>query len=235
MLLNQGPLLGEGSIDLVATVTAALLASFHCAGMCGGFSMAASAGRGLIGSQSLYHAGKTLAYLVIGLTLTRASRGLGDQLASGSLFKGLSLVAGLLLVGAGVHALRRRAHSPLVRPENLERRSLTGEWKRFLARVHAHTGRSRPLLLGMLSGFLPCPLVYAFAFKAASSGSEPAALATMLALAVGTAPILLGMASGGRWLGPRLRLGLSRISGLFLILLGVFTWLRGWNGLPPCH
>ena len=49
----------------------------------------------------------------------------------------------------------------------------------------------------MLNGFLPCPLVYAFAAQAAGSGGALPGLLVMLAFGLGTFPAML-LVAGAR-------------------------------------
>jgi hypothetical protein len=84
-----------------------------------------------------------------------------------------------------------------------------------------------------LNGFLPCPLVYAFAVQAAASGGALPGLGVMLAFGLGTFPAMLAMGMLGTWLrsaranGARWRLTGVRAAGAFIVLLGVITLARG--------
>jgi sulfite exporter TauE/SafE len=94
-----------------------------------------------------------------------------------------------------------------------------------------------PLAFGVLNGFLPCPLVYAFAVQAAASGGALPGLAVMLAFGLGTFPAMLAMASAGAWVraGPvgvaRWRLQGVRAAGAFIVALGLITLARGVSPL----
>ena len=103
----------------------------------------------------------------------------------------------------------------------------------------------------MLNGFLPCPLVYAFAAQAAASGGPASGFLTMAAFGLGTFPAMLMMGGIGIWwrLGFRrpgvqavpvslhsargavLRSGWRvqgmRVAGGFIVVLGLITLARG--------
>src|SRR3546814_9260711 len=64
-------------------------------------------------------------------------------------------------------------------------------------------GLSPPLAFGVLNGFLPCPLVYAFAAQAAGSGGPLPGLLVMLTFGLGTFPAMLLMGGFGGWLRGR--------------------------------
>ena len=104
------------AIAFLAALGAALSGSFHCAGMCGGFVLAASgagrrppscgvnvgAGRRVLFAQAAYHLGKATTYVFLGA----CAGWVGASAARMGVVavRGLSLLAGLLLVavGAGV-------------------------------------------------------------------------------------------------------------------------------------
>ena len=92
----------------------------------------------------------------------------------------------------------------------------------------------------MFNGFLPCPLVYAFAAQAAGSGGALSGLLVMLAFGLGTFPAMLLMGGLGGWLrqaGPasggrgiwnlRWRQRGVAFAGAFIVLLGLITFARG--------
>ena len=78
----------------------------------------------------------------------------------------------------------------------------------------AAPGRSAPLAFGVFNGFLPCPLVYAFAAQAAGSGGPLPGMLVMLAFGLGTFPAMLLMGGVGGWLWRRiLRVDLAGAAG----------------------
>ena len=221
-------------ITWLTLLAAAFGGSLHCVGMCGGFVLAASAsskGWALLRGQLLYHVGKTMTYLSLGgaaVLLGAEVAGWGSWAA-----KALAVIAGLLLILAG---WAQCGHS-------------TGVWRWFgrwtsaldrrldfaaLGRsVVQSSSRLRGLYLGIVSGFLPCPLVWAFVARASAEADVLPALATMAVLGLGTLPLLLFVAFSGRLISVRWRTRLMRFGGVFLILLGLWTLYRGWTR-PAC-
>ena len=59
-----------------------------------------------------------------------------------------------------------------------------------------------PVAFGVFNGFLPCPLVYAFAAQAASTAAPLSGLLVMLSFGLGTFPAMLMMGGVGRVLAP---------------------------------
>jgi len=113
-------------------------------------------------------------------------------------------------------------------------------------------GSAAPLAAGVLNGFLPCPLVYAFLAQAAGCGSAVRGTLTMVSFGLGTFPTMLALgALGATWRRrpdtasgrPRpvpvtLRTGASvrsigwrlagvRVAGAYIVLLGLATLARG--------
>lgn len=89
--------------------------------------------------------------------------------------------------------------------------------------------------LGVINGFLPCPLVLSFAAIAATSASVPQGMLVMFAFGLGTFPAMLFMGAVGWLVPPSVRQTGVRVSGVLLIALAVMTIARGivpmsWHG-----
>jgi len=84
-----------------------------------------------------------------------------------------------------------------------------------------------PLAFGVFNGFLPCPLVYAFAAQAASTGCALAGFLVMASFGLGTFPAMLTMGGVGRVLAPAWRQRGVWLAGSCILLLGVITLGRG--------
>jgi hypothetical protein len=233
---------------------AGLAGSMHCVGMCGGFACAIGGdARGPAQSMlrhGIYNTGRLSSYAFIGALAGYAGLLLvgpaGDASTASVAQRALAVVSGLLMIYIGLQFLGvlKTALAP-------------GHWSGIDALAQAlrrlvHTpGRAAPLALGVLNGLLPCPLVYAFAAQAASSGGPLQGLLIMLAFGLGTFPAMLAMGGVGLWLrrsnaapqpqpihAPFLRvvaplprtdwrlLGV-RTAGGFIVLLGLVTLARG--------
>jgi sulfite exporter TauE/SafE len=82
-------------------------------------------------------------------------------------------------------------------------------------------------VLGLLTGFLPCPVTAAVLVAAAATHSVARGMLLMAALGLGTAPVLLGVGLSSGLLTTRFqKIGL-KAAGVVLILLGAITVLRG--------
>lgn len=233
---------------------AGLAGSMHCVGMCGGFACALGGdARGPVESvlrHGVYNLGRLSSYTFIGALAGYAGLLLvgpaGDASMASAAQRALAVVSGLLMVYIGLQFLGvlKAALAP-DRWFGVEALALA------LRRLVRAPGRAAPLALGVLNGLLPCPLVYAFAAQAASSGGPLQGLFIMLAFGLGTFPAMLAMGGAGLWLRrsggaaqpqvihapflpgaaplPRTdwRVLGVRTAGAFIVLLGLVTLARG--------
>lgn len=206
--------------------------SMHCIGMCGGFACALGAdtrGRvATLGRHLVYNLGRVTTYCFLGAVVGQLGglllAGHGEGTWAGFAQRSLAVLSGLLMVFIGLQFfgwLRPSPHGFIG--------AAGGALARGLRHLIAVPGFRAPLAFGVANGFLPCPLVYAFAAQAAASGGPLDGLLIMAAFGLGTFPAMLAM--GGIGLGLRARAGwrLSgvRIAGGFIVLLGVVTFARG--------
>jgi sulfite exporter TauE/SafE len=232
--------MSTGIAELGTFLALALAGSFHCVGMCGPFAIAASAPPaglsrrgGIAGRQVLYHLGKTTSYLFLAALV--GSGGSALAAVGSSWRQTLALGSALILGWIGLHGL-----GVLARPIG------GGAAHRVFAAIAATLGSIRgaliglpvpvrPLAFGILSGFLPCPLVWALLAAGSARGSVIDALLAALALGLGTMPALIALTLSGKVLSPRVRLRVGRLAGVAMLGLAVYTAYRGFRPLPCCN
>jgi sulfite exporter TauE/SafE len=222
---------------------AGVAGSWHCVGMCGGFACAlgydAQGHAATLMRQLAYNFGRVTTYCFIGgmvgfLAVELCTSEAGAALPT-SAQRLLAVLSGLLMVFIGLQFLGwfRRWHSP----------ALVGFGGHFLTKALRDLlrapGPAAPLAFGVFNGFLPCPLVYAFAAQAAAAGGPLPGLLVMLAFGLGTFPAMLLLGGLGQWLGRDARRPGSEgtvqrwrrrgidVAGAFIVLLGVITLARG--------
>ncbi len=218
------------SAEYLLLFAAGFAGSFHCIGMCGGFACAL--GRDPQGHSTtvlrhlLYNSGRLTTYCFLGGLAGAVGhvlctpQGAAVPLLSGSLHAGqrvLAVVAGLLMIAMALQffGLLQGFHRVSVGFGG----STLALALRSLLTTHRRTA---PLALGVLNGFLPCPLVYAFAAQAASTAGALPGVLTMAAF-----PAMLMMGGSGQVLGPAWRRRGVRLAGSFILLLGLVTLGRG--------
>jgi len=217
--------------ELWPFVALGLLGSLHCAGMCGGFAIAASLEapnrRAFLGRQLAHQLGKASTYAVVCGLVAHAGvwSGIGGQRTAA------------WLAGAGLVALGLLQLFPTLRRApgtNVLERPL-----RLLSRgardLPGLTGR---FATGVVNGLLPCGLS-AGAFLLAVDRPPPVALLGGFAFGAAPVPVLLATATLARLRPIQMgRLG-PRVLGVGLVLFGLLTWTRTSPGASTdpanCH
>jgi sulfite exporter TauE/SafE len=210
--------------------------SFHCIGMCGGF--ACGLGRDQRGGGAtvlrylLYNTGRLTTYCFVGglagalgqvICATQGS--MVAPLLDGSLATAqriLAIVAGLLMIAMALQFFDLL--------QIFHRLAIGFGGSTFAMSLRSLlTARSNaaPLAFGVFNGFLPCPLVYAFAAQAASTAGALPGFLVMASFGLGTFPAMLMMGGVGQVLRPAWRLRGVRLAGGFILLLGLITLGRG--------
>lgn len=217
--------------SLATFLVLGLAGSVHCAGMCGGFALAVAAApaarrRRILARELVFVTGKAVTYAMMGAGVALAGAraaswgGLQDLRAVAAWLAGGALVlAGLAL--SGLHLPR----PPL--PAGASR--AVGELARTWRGVLGAEGYVGPLGAGLLLGFLPCGLSWS-ALLLAATMPAPTAGAGLFLFGLGTAPVLVGAGLGWRALEARHRRVAARALGPLLVVLGLYTGLRG--GVP---
>jgi len=216
-------------IELPLIFLGGLLGSAHCIGMCGGFAVTIGINAaGVLSNlqrQLIYSAGRIFTYSFLGIAAGYA----GLWVASRATFwinaqAALCVLAGLLLTGQGLIALglvpRRLASNRPSGGSLCLARSFVGP---FLA----SSRWTDVLLAGVLTGFLPCGLVYGFLALASSSASLSAGLIIMILFGAGTAPLMILAGAGASLLSYARRQSLLRISAVCVCLTGLVSIARG--------
>lgn len=215
---------------LIATVfLASLLGSLHCAGMCGPFVAfaAGSRGRWLLAA---YNVGRLITYSALGALagLAGAALDLGGVMVG--IQRGALLAAGVGMMLFGLLSLLRlrgvRVGTPGA-PSFM--RALFLRLQRATADFPAP---ARALSIGLLSTFLPCGWLYAFAMTAAGTGSAMLGATTMALFWLGTLPILVALGLGLQRLAGPARRHAPTLAALALMIVGLAA-IAGRLAVPP--
>lgn len=210
-------------IELLVT---GLIGSAHCVGMCGGFVLALDRpGRvpwRRLAVQGAFLAGKACTYVLLGAVAGALGASALRAPWFGAAQAVLAVVAGALMVAAGLQLMGVLRSFPLG--------SLFGPGSAYDRTVRAVADArtaAAPFAMGALTGLLPCPLVYAFLAAALATGSLLGAMGTMALLGLTSLPALALVALGGAFAPSRLRARGVRVAGALVVLLGLITVLRG--------
>ena len=243
--------------ELAPFLFLALLGSFHCAGMCGGFAIAIAAAsparrRSLVLRQLAFLIGKALTYAMLGLAAALSAHALahgGLDLARvpaseqaphlSQLRSALAVLAGVFLVAFGLEFLGLHIPRP---PIGRRGQALAAGIGRLWRHYSSLPGILGPLGAGLLTGLLPCGLSWS-ALALGASTSPPVAGLGLFLFGLGTAPALILVALGWGQLNSRSSARSRRVLGVLMLGFGLMTALRGGlpgtqaaarAALPPC-
>ena len=205
-----------------------LLGSSHCVGMCGGFALmlgmrSESRWRNL-GTQGLYTLGRVFTYTVLGAVAAYGGTRIADRWGEWINVPALMcVVAGLFLIvqgllAAGVrwpfHRKNSHANTPCLMATGFRTMLNSPGWQGVF-------------IAGLLTGLLPCGLVYAFLSLAASTGDVVQGMLLMTAFGLGTAPLMVATGWGGSVMSLVARKRLLTFAAWCVIATGCLTLYRG--------
>lgn len=216
---------------LSAVITASVLGSMHCVGMCGPLAIWASgAGQQIPKRQvalaaGLYHFGRLLTYALAGLIagslgqlVDVGGQALGVQLVAARIAGGMMIVAGLIRL---FQTWQIRFGTP--KAVSVKSSPIAGLLVKLRPYVMRLPIAARGLTTGLLTALLPCGWLYLFALVAAGTGSITTGPLVMIAFWVGTVPALVGLVAGSAVLASRFRTAVPTLAALFLIVGGCYT------------
>ena len=218
LLLRWGgasPEIGGGSIGTLFLV--GLSSSPHCLGMCGGILLSACHGRegrkAQLGAALGYNGGRMLSYTALGAVFGALGTVLTYTLSMKSmLFTMLGLIVALL----GLNMWGLLPALP----------SLPGE-QNAACSLPDKLRRQTPLLVGLLTGLMPCGALYAAWLCAMSSGSAGNGALLMLAFSLGTVPLMLLFGAVGSILPKKWNKYLLKGSAVIVVAMGLKMLIRG--------
>lgn len=207
---------------LAGAFTAGLVGSPHCIGMCGGF--AAATATDPVGAVA-WHLGRLSTYATLGA----AAAAFGAHLPGPGWVPAVVAAALLVWFSAHLAGLVPQWHLPVP----------------GLARAAAAViGRDHPVarfVFGMLTGLLPCGLVWAALGVPMASGHIGVGALAMVVFGLGTTPLLAGAAGGVRALAvrsPAARRALAAavlVAGLWSIAARQAAAPTSAHDAPTCH
>jgi sulfite exporter TauE/SafE/copper chaperone CopZ len=227
--------MGYGMVFIIGLVT-----SVHCVAMCGGISLSqcipaspspvpagsspspAGNGRKLLFPAILYNTGRVISYTAIGALVGA----LGSVITVSGRFQGLvQLAAGIFMVIMGINML---GFFPILR------RLIPRLPGIFARKIDRQKAANRPLLIGLLNGFMPCGPLQAMQLYALSTGSPIAGALSMFLFSMGTVPLRFGIGALSSLLsntvkGPRFRRRVMRAGAILITVMGMTMFTYGFN------
>lgn len=203
-----------------------LLGSSHCVGMCGGFAVLVGLHTGTVWgnlrAQLIYSLGRLVSYATLGAVAGFAGRRLTSSLPQ------MINVPSLLCLAAGLFLFREGLLASGLIRRRIGGSSTTGCLLGPLFSTILKTpGARNTFVAGVVTGLLPCGLVYAFVSLAASSGDLLEGSTLMLAFGAGTVPLMVLTGCGASLLSWTVRQRLWQFAAWSVMLTGVLTFGRG--------
>ncbi len=205
-----------------------LLGSSHCIGMCGAFAVSIGMGSqnktDNLRRQMVYSFGRIFTYTFLGALAGYIGLRTNAQLKSLiNLQAFFCIVAGILLVYQGALAAGIRLDF-WRRKTSANGTCLAGSlFSTFLTTP----GWKNALIAGMLTGFLPCGLLYAFIALAVSSGNVLAGASIMAVFGAGTIPIMAVTGIGASLMSLTGRKTLLKAAAVCVVITGCWSVARG--------
>jgi uncharacterized protein len=202
---------------------ASLMGSLHCAGMCGGFvAFYAGAGHGRAGlSHAAYNLGRLAAYAVLGAMAGALGLALDLAAAPVGIQRVAAMLAGLLITLWGTRTLLEVAGVRMasLRPPAV----LSGAVARGVAVVARQPAMTRALVVGLLTGLLPCGWLYAFVVTAAGTGDPLRGAGLMAVFWAGTLPVMAGLGVAVQAMAGRIRRWVPAACAVAMIVVGLLA------------
>lgn len=242
--------------DLSLVLIGGLLGSSHCVGMCGGFAVAIGSGtatwRENLLRQSVYGVGRLFTYTTLGAAAGFGGRKLVLATNLVNVQAMLAIVAGVLLVTQGFRAtsaweaLKQCLRQTRSRPKGVGLASpIPTRQPGFklpvclqpglLGSLLRMPGSGGPFLGGVMTGFLPCGLVYAMLALAVSSGNLTDGALTMICFGAGTLPLMIGLGLGTSFVGVANRRRMFQLAAWCVVVTGGLSLARGAYALNSSH
>lgn len=223
-------------LELPLIFLGGLLGSSHCLGMCGGFAVllgvnSTTTFRNFCG-QCSYSVGRIFTYTVLGMIAGFA----GERISLNSrnwlnASATLSLLAGIFLILQGLKSagISFRRNPTVSTPG-----CLTSPLFKTFFQSRSLGGK---FLAGVLTGFLPCGLLYAFLALAAAAQDLVNGGLIMFAFGSGTVPLMVLAGIGGKMLSALGRQRVLQIAAWCVVVTGAITVYRGigYFQLGPDH
>lgn len=230
--------MGYGMLFVIGLIT-----SVHCIAMCGGINLSQcipQTGRREAKNESKlaaflptlsYNLGRVLSYTAIGFVLGSIGFliGGGTEVGLSTILQGvLKIIAGLFMVIMGINML---GLFPWLR-------KFTIRMPKFISRkIGAEKVKSsRPFIIGILNGFMPCGPLQSMWIVALASENPFAGALSMFLFSLGTVPLMLGLGSVVSALGKKFTDKVMTVGSVLVVVLGLAMLsqggsLSGW--LPP--
>ena len=232
--------LSAGETTGLATLGAlGLVGSVHCLGMCGPlvttYADRLDDGGPLslreIRQQALFNVGRTVSYTLLGALFGAAGALVFDLAALAQVGRlvraGVGIVIGLFIVAVGLGYMTRGRAVDVGRSMPLVGDVFARVSSAMVDRLDRLVDGPGMVGLGAMHGLLPCPLLYPAFLYAATTGSPVTGGLSLLALGLGTIPLVFAAGTAFGTLSASRRTALHRVMGACFLVLALVPLANG--------
>ncbi len=174
---------------------------------------------------SIYHAGRLLAYGIIGMLFGFLGKGLSLFGMQQKLSIGMGVLMILLVLIPGKYLNGHKILTPIYSILGKVKSKLGGELKKKTPDAF--------LTIGFLNGFLPCGLVYMALLGAIALGGPLQGGLYMMLFGLGTVPLMSLVVYSKGMLGNSIKMKFQKLIPIFVVLIGILFIVRGLGlGIP---
>ena len=219
------------TLSIAALLTASLLGSPHCAGMCGGFVAfySSKTDRPLL-SHLAYNVGRLCTSLILGLAAAYVGRSLNKAASFVGIQQAAALLMGAMLIIWGVSGLfGGLGHTRF----GAWFGGKTAKLSAFVIQRQGLSWPAKSFMIGLCSTLLPCGWLYSFVVIAAATADPIKSVGVMFLFWAGTLPLMATLGGITRTLTSPLRRYIPRVTSVLLIAAGLFAVSGHYKLLPP--
>lgn len=226
-------LIGSGEVSYGTVFLIGLIASVStCMAVVGGLVLSVSANYAKEGDkirpQIFFHAGRIISFFILGGAI--GTLGSAFQLSGTGAFV-VALLVGLVMLVLGINLLGIFPWVKKLQP------TLPTFFANHLLEVKKINHTLTPVLLGVVTFFLPCGFTQSMQIYALSTGSFLAGASTMLVFALGTFPVLALLSFTSLGIHDKITSGIFfKTAGLVVIFFAIFNIISSFvaiGALPP--
>lgn len=197
-----------------------VIISFHCAGMCGGFVVSQSIAedgktkKSVYFNAVLYNISRILSYAVTGAVAGGAGKLLTLPAKFGSI---IPLIGGIFLIIMGINL---SGITSVFRHLNLR-------FPKFIFKLVSSDKKKTPVVIGLLSGLMPCAPLQIVQIYAVSSGSIIHGALAMALFGIGTIPMMFMLGALSTIFNKKRMEKIVKAGSIIVIIMGISMVGRG--------
>lgn len=213
-MLKYLPKLGNNTSYMLLFIFG-VMTSFHCIGMCGGITLSQTINKNTVFKSSLfYNVGRILSYTIVGGIVG----GLGSIISISGALRGIvPIIGGVFMIIMSINLL---GIFKVLRIINITMPS-------FIARKLRRKNNYSPIIVGLLTGLMPCGPLQIIQLYALGTKSVLLGAVSMFFFSIGTIPLLFTFGVLNTFITKNFSKIILKLSAVLVLLLGLVMIGRG--------